>query len=402
MSRYSKNLSGQKQAVFVSPATAYSDSTTIAGFYTEAADGEIGVFMASGALKTTALAAGDQFFIAQKKNSEISKTPLLTYSDFNRRAKTVYSAPVKQVTTIGYNKTAAAGTLGLVLTGTGTKELIVQVRCTSPGNQPFPIEEANVAITNTTTNEYDALLQVINQLNNVFNYNKYEDDSFVVADIQSAGTVTEAASNVTVVLGSKTVTLASAATLATGTYYSIRNKVYKIATGVTAGTTFTLDRPYTGASETIVVASTVDQAGAIAYTDGTTELGIRLEGADVDTHFTVTVDGELESATITKETDWALGAGSGASIVALEKEGQIFAGIGSTANVEFKEDYGQPTAFAVSTTNYDQIFLELFPSIAPSAAAPNFRTQMIQRIILASPTGSGTSPNDELNTVFGV
>jgi len=67
--RYGKTTKGQNMEVFVAGECAYTAQTTYAAFVAaidSLADGEIGVFTDAGAIKTTALASGDKFFIAQK------------------------------------------------------------------------------------------------------------------------------------------------------------------------------------------------------------------------------------------------------------------------------------------------------------------------------------------------
>jgi hypothetical protein len=94
MGRYSKNLAGQKGFVFVTPLNVdYTAHATFAAFIASAAEGEIGVYLEAGTLKTTALAAGERFFIAQKKDGAISKTNIFGFSDIYRKARTAYSAP---------------------------------------------------------------------------------------------------------------------------------------------------------------------------------------------------------------------------------------------------------------------------------------------------------------------
>jgi hypothetical protein len=139
----------------------------------------------------------------------------------------------------------------------------------------------------------------------------------------------------------------------------------------------------------------------MAYTSGTTLLGLRLTGLYDEVHFVVTIDSNMATATVATATEWAQGSGSGDSIIELEKESRFFAGVGSVINEAFASDYGLPTLFAVTTTTYHQIFIEAFNSITPSAAPPLSRTSQIEKIILAVPA-TGNTPNNELQTIFAV
>jgi hypothetical protein len=403
MGRYSKNLSGQKGYVFVGPANVeYTDSTTYAGFVTEAAEGEIGVFLAAGTVKTTALAAGEEFFIAQMRDGFVQKTPIIKYNEVYSRRKTAYSAPVRKVVTVGYAG-SGSGDISLDFTGasvTNPIEFGISVRETTPGNQPFPIQEAYHTVTSSTYDEYTAVAALVTQLNMDTDYQKAYPDSFIKAEILANGALTELTQNLTVVNGSKIITAAGSITIATGAFVSIRGTVYKVAVGGT-GTSFTLDRPFQGTSETIVVASTVDQAATMAYTSGTTLLGIRLTGLRDEVHFVVAVHDNIYAAPIATATEWVQGSGSGESIVELEKEGRFFTGIGSVVNAEFASDYGLPTLFASATGTYDQYFVDVQTILKPSAAAPLSENRSIERVHIAVPS-SGTTPSNELTTILGV
>lgn len=404
MGRYSKNLSGQNQKLFVTPLNVeYTDDTTYTAFVANAVEGEIGVFLDSGAVRTTALTAGLKFFIAQKRDGMINKTPIINWDDNFRKLRTAYDAPVKKVMTIGYNGTS--GDIGLDFTGASASNTLtfgISARETTPGNQPFPIQEGYATVNSSTADEYTVLAAIVAQLNGDFDYQRTQPDRFVKAEILANGALTELTQNLTVVNGSTTITAAASITIATGTLVSIRNTIYKVTVGGT-GTSFTIDRPYQGVSETIAVGSTVDQAATMAYTSGTTALGVRLTSILEESHFVVAGNYNLTLAPITTITAWKLGAGSGTSIAELEKtEGVIFDGVGGTLNAPFKADYGQPTLFASTSVTYNQIFLDFAPKVLPSAGLPTgYEQKQIQRILLALPS-TGNTPDNELTTIFGV
>lgn len=404
MSKYSKNLSGVNQKVIVGTAT-YTDDTTFAAFLANAPDGEVGVFLESGAVRTTLLTSTvNKFFIAQKRDGLVNKTPILDFNDIFRKVQTDYVAPVKQVSTIGYNGTS--GDLGFNFTtasSTNTLTYGITVRETTPGNQPFPVQEGYATVNSSTADEYTVLAAIVSQLNADFDYQGNYPDRFVKAEILSNGAITEfaATSDPTVTNGSVTVTFAANVTVATGALVIFRGAVYKAALGVTAGQVITLDRPYQGATETIDVDATVDLAGTMAYTSGTNLLGVRLTAIEFESHFKV-VGADLNSAdTVTAITAWKLGSGAGTQIAELEAtEGAIWDGVGSTINAAFKEDYGQPELIASTSGTYHQIFLDFAPKVLPSAVPTQFEQKQIQRILIAAPS-SGTLEST-LGTVFGV
>lgn len=403
MSRYSKNLSGLNQKVIVGTST-YTNDTTYEAFVSNAPDGEVGVFLSTGAVRTTLLTAGLEFFIAQKRDGFVNKTPILKYDDLFRKTQTDYSAPVKQVTYIGYN--GSAGDLGFdftLATSTNVLEYGLSIIETTPGNQPFPIQAGHATVASSTTDEYDTLAAIVSQINGDLDFAQYGGDSFVRAEIVSNGSITEfvATADPILVQGSAVVNFVAAITVAAGAFVVFRDTVYKVAVGVAAGTVITLDRPYQGVSETIDVDTTTDQGGTIAYTAGTTLLGIKFTSKEFESHFKVRGTDGFAYDTITEDTAWALGSGAGAQIYELETiEGFIFDGAGSVVNAGFSQDFGIPTPVASPTGTYHQIFLDFAPSIKPSAALPIYEQKQIQRILIAAPS-SGTLEST-LGTVFGV
>lgn len=407
MSKYSKNLAGLNLKVLVSPAVAYSDDATLAAFEQSASEGQIGVFAKDGTIQTIALVAGDEFVIVQKRDGGLNKTPLLKFDEIADVRLTEYEAPVKQVTTVGYN--ATAGDIGLDFTGASPTNALtfgVSARETTPGNQPFPVQEGYATVISTTADEYTVLAQIASQLNGDLDYQGLQPDRFVKAEILSNGAVTEFVEDPTVTNGSKTVTFAGNVTVTTGAHVkfeAIGGPVYRAAVGVTAGTTITLDRPYQGATKTEDVSATVDIAGTAAFTSGTTLLGVRLTALEDESHFVAVGSNGIYSAPVTGITAWKQGSGGGASVAELESvEGILFDGVGSTVNAAFKADYGQPSLFADATDDYDLIFIDLaVKAPLPAAGLPVYEQKQVQRIVLAVPE-SGTSPITNLETILGL
>lgn len=402
MGRYSKNLSGVSQKVFVGTAT-YTDDTTFALFVANAPDGEMGVFLETGAVRSTALTAtANRFFIAQKRDGFVNKTPILDFNDIIRRVQTDYVAPVKQVSIIGYNGTS--GDLGFNFTGatpTNAQTYALTVRELTPGNQPFPIQEGYATVTSTTADEYTVLASIVSQLNGDLDYQRTQPDRFVKAEILSNGTVTALGQTLAVTAGSNQATAGAAVTLAAGSFLSIAGGVYKVAVAVAAGTAIVLDRPYQGLTATVASGTSATTVGTIAYTNGTTALGVRFTGLEFETIFKIAGNLLLQGDPITNSVAWVLGSGAGAQIVELEKQAAFFDGVGSPVNAAFSTDYGIPELLASSTGTYHQIFLDFASSITPASGVPTgYKQTQLQRILIAAPS-SGTLEST-LGTVFGV
>lgn len=403
MSNYSKNLSGVNQKFFVGTAT-YTNDATFAAFVANAPDGEIGVFLDTGAVRSTALtSAVNKFFIAQKRDGLVNKTPILDYNDIFRKVQTDYVAPVNQVSTIGYNATSGDLSWSFAsATSTNTLTYGISARETTPGNQPFPVQEGYATVNSTTADEYTVLAAIVSQLNGDNDLQGNSPDRFVKAEILSDGAITEFAATADPILvnGSKTVNFAAAVTIATGAIVVFRGVIYKVAVGVTAGTVITLDRPYQGVSETIDVDTTVDLAGTMAYTSGTNKLGVKLTTLNVSSHFKVIGLGLLAGDTVTAITAWLLGSGSGLTVREMEKEAASFDGNGAVQNAAFKEDFGVAEFISDTAGTYHLIYLDLAPVLVPGAGLPTYETKQIQRICIAAPS-SGTLEST-LGTVFGV
>jgi len=410
MSIYSKNLSGVSQKVIVGTAT-YTAQTTFNAFIASAADGEVGVFLDSGAVRTTALTAGLKFFVAQKRDGQVNKTPILAFDDILRKVRTAYAAPVTKVIALGYHPTAAASsTFGFDFTGasaTNTLTVGVAARDLTPGNQPFPVQEGYASVTSSAANQYLVASEIVKSLMGSLDYENVFPDRFVRAEILQSSTTTAitVAASLAVTNGSPFVTFNAAPTgaPAVGGYLAIGGTgqlgdVYRVT--AIASTTFTLDRPFTGTTNGALAIANVLTA---PFVSGTSLIGLRLTGLSTDYIFSAQGLGTPSAAATTSSvvTQWVFGSGAGPQIRELEaSEGIIFDGVGSTRNAAFREDYGMPTLISSTAGTYDQIFIDLLARNAPSALPTQYDQRQMQRILIAAPNG-GTL-NSTLQTVFAV
>lgn len=258
-----------------------------------------------------------------------------------------YVAPVKQVTYVGYNGTS--GDLAVQASIANGDEAMVTVVNTTDGRQQFP-KRRYTGIMAGSDADYDVALSIVNNIIGVLNNN----DHIVIGEIVGTGTVTEFgdAADPTFTNGSAVVTFAGNVTLAAGTFVVNSGAIYKIAVGVAAGTTITLDRPYQGETVTVDQSATVDVAGAIA---SITALGIKLTAKNNGEHFKVAVSGVLAGSPISYVTSYNPGSGTYADILALEEEFESYSK-GRTA-----KNYGfsiPAVRFAVTAETYDKIIFE--------------------------------------------
>lgn len=415
---YAKSLSGQSEKIFVVPNIAYTAQTTYAAFVAAAAvvEGELGVFLDTGAVRTTALTAGLKFFVAQKRDGAIHKTPIIAFDQTASKVRTAYVAPVGKVISIGYNTTNTASDIGFVFTGaslTNTLTFGIAVRETTPGNQPFPVQEGYATVTSTTANQYDILSAIVSQLNFDYDYEKAAPDPFVIAEIQqsTATTAITVAATLAVTNKSTQIVFNAAPTGApvVGEYIAIGGTgqsgiVYKITAIAGDTVTYTIDRPFTGATNAALAIANVLKA---PFVSGTSKLGVRFTGiasiGGVFNNPTFVVAGSfgLSTAPVLTTTQWLLGSGYGASIVELEgREGKIFEGVGSTINAAFASDYGQPATFGSAALTYDQIFLNYGSYQIPGANPLDIVSEQMERLHICTVVGSTTGSS--LQTVFGL
>jgi hypothetical protein len=408
MSRYAKNLSGQSEKVIVVPAAAAGTaSATYAAFVASAdIDGTIGFFLADGTLKTTLQAAGESIFVAQKRDGQVHRTPIWKFEDILGRREQLFVAPVKQITSVGFNTTVVASDLFgatpfATATASNTLTFALSVRETTPGNQPFPVQEGYATVNSSTADQYTVLAAIVSQLNADLDYQRLQPDRFVIAEIQQSSTTTAitVAATLAVVNGSRTITFNAAPTGApvAGEYIAIggtgqSGAVYKI-TAIPTTTVYTIDRPFTGATNAALAIANVLKA---PFVNGTSKLGVRYTA--ILNESTFVASGQLNasiSSPVLTTTSFVLGAGYDANIIELEaREGAIFEGVGSTANAAFAADYGQPQKFAVTGGQYDQWFLDVAQSVLPSAVPTQYHQRQIMRVHFAiedSSAAAGTS-----------
>lgn len=410
MSRFAKNLVGQSEKVIIVPASSVTSSATFAAFVASSdADGTGSFFLADGTKKTTAQAAGEIIFFAQKRDGQVWRTPSWKYEDIVAKREQLYTAPVKQISSIGYNTTTTTNNIFptaspfSAASATNTLTFGVTVRETTPGNQPFPVQEGYATVNSSTAVQYDVVASIVAQLNADYDYFREAPDPFVIAEIETnaaTAALTGTATTVAVVNKQKDITFNGTATnIAVGTYISLSGVMYKCT--AVSGNVRTLDRPFTGTSNSALAVANVL---ILTYVDGTTKMGIRFTAILNESTFVLAGNTGLIGAFTQTTTAFVLGAGYGSNIVEIEKQGSIFDGVGSTLNVAFKEDYGQPTALASSTETYDQWFVEVAMPIVPSANPLDIKQSQMMRLHFAAGKSSGgmSGTSGTIATVLGL
>lgn len=178
--KYWRTTLGTNAEIYICGQVAYTAQATYTLFVANAVNGEVGVFLETGAAYDGSVAAAvtDRLFIAVKRTNADGKTIVERSTVFQLNQvttkKTTYVAPVKQVTTV----VTTTGTL------TAGDRLAVTLIETTPGYQPFPTYDYEITakVGETFTAAVTRLVAMINDPTAAINQNR---DQIVVAAIVS-------------------------------------------------------------------------------------------------------------------------------------------------------------------------------------------------------------------------
>lgn len=346
-------LIGKNVNYAASKASATADTATSPELLR---DGAIGFYTETGTLipaAGTGMSTATKFFIAQGTATGCITTPILDKrSTLKTKYNKDYTAPVRQISYVGYN-----GSTGDLQTGTILKndEALIKVIETSIGRQTFP-KQTFTAVLAASASDYDIATALAVNINATpFSDGDTGVNTFIEANAITNGTLAEFDANPTVTKGSLTVTFAGNDTtygagvtaLAIGDTLVLRGGTYT-AVNVVSGTV-TLNRPYVGDSETIDVATTTNAAARVT---SITAAGVKITTLEDGTHFRLAVGGVIEDATISYSTPFNPGSGTPAQVAQLEKDFLGFSR-GSWNRVGPYAAFGAPTLYTDSTATYD-------------------------------------------------
>lgn len=324
-------------------------------------DGAIGFYTQTGTLipaAGTGMSTATKFIVAQGTATGAIVTPLL---DRRSNLKFVqvqdYTAPVKQVSTIGYNGTS--GSLNPTSVILKNDEALVKIIETTVGRQTFP-KQTYTAILAASATDYDIAHGLAVDINGK-NFES-DPDGIVTAEVIANGTLAEFDADPTVTNGSVTVTFAGNDTtygggvteLVVGDFVEFQGVTYKVAAHAVTGT-ITLDRPYAGATETIDVSATTNLA---ARATSITEAGVRLTAKDNGRHFRLAVGGVIEDSDIFYTTPFNPGSGTALQIQKLEEDFASFSR-GWYNRVGPYAKFYTPTLYTDLTATYDMFNIKV-------------------------------------------
>lgn len=361
--KFTRRTKGFNAQVFVVKAINYTTDATIGAFVDNAPEGELGVYDANNALHDNAITAAESFCIAMKmSDGNIKKTPLLKLSEVSV-SKKAYVAPVKQVSAIGWTGTGGSLNAGTVAARDNFELAIIE---TTEGFDPFPTWNF-VYQAKTGDAQIDVVLALAKDINNPNAQQYKNNEPLVTAAVKADATYSNAAltgttPTLTFTKGSTAVVLGGTGgpthNFAAGEYLSVAagatpddaiGNIYKVVAAV-AGTGFTLDRPYEGATQTFSEAEA--EGTRIKKAATFVAVGLVFTTIDNDVHFRIAVRERLEDATITYVTPYTKGVGTYEEVREDEIEGEIFEG-DTAINSEFADKFGKQVVLSAAGETYD-------------------------------------------------
>lgn len=374
---------GQNTKVIVTKATNYAASKTNAALNTalnpaDLADGALGIYgidpilnagnlslitdaaASSGSLINKADFKGKEVIISFGTSGNTINSNPIDVNGIKRINSSAYTAPVKGVFAVGYNRTLTSGSLEYASSGIQRGDeieirIVNQLSEVTGNKLPYEKERYSAQL-KEGEGVYSGLVKLVNNVINRENANSTL-VSIAIPKISSntAGAAAANSATLAAVNGLKTLTSSAAHGIGVSDYVSIAGDLYQAVTG-TAGTTLVLDRPYSGATGTITNATFLDLGASVP-----TELGIEITDKNFYSNIEVTVQGVIIDATLTKVVQATPGSGSFDHVNRLEAYALPM--LGSHDQITSYAHFPKPKA--VEGTTYDLYFMEVQNSYHP-------------------------------------
>jgi hypothetical protein len=250
-----------------------------------------------------------------------------------------FTASVKGVTYIGHNPITGVGSLNTPAVINRGDEAQIKVNNLNEveGGTTIGRTYSGYATVDNAS-DYEIMVNMVDK--NIY----VDDDRIIEAEIVSDLTGGAALTNdANVVYGSKNVT-STAHGLDVGDYVVIEGATYKVT--VSNANDFVLDRPYRGATATVLAADILDQGNA-----DPTEIGLRVTDKFENDNLAIQNGFAIQSANNVKQVASQISSGSYSDINGLEIDFQPHRGqLDNRVSDRIKP---QPNTYAVVNTNYD-------------------------------------------------
>lgn len=328
-------------------------------------------------------------------NQKIRSSDLIKGKNVKAWTKAAYAAPVQAFAYIGFNGTSGALSLA------DATEYRFRTVVTNARHSFLPHKQSGsdfYYITAATADNYAAASSIAAKINHASNQ---RGKVKFLADVLGSGAITEALTTVdtTVTKGSKTVSVVGVHGRSVGDLVVFRDVVYKVAV-VNTTAIYTLDRAYSGPTETIDPDSTVDQVGTIAagnYGIKITAKAIPANNLDLYSQ----VDFDISLAPINgsagdEETVARTGAVRGSGYWEQVRDMEILASghLGYTNKTQFPTDGFTPRA--ISTGTYRIYTIEYFDDVNLGVNV----LRDVKQVMLAFDISGGTTKADALEAIL--
>lgn len=408
--RFLRKTKGYNAQVFVAKAINYTDDTTYAAFIANAPVGEFGVFDGNLAIHNNLITSAEDFFFAIRTTEGVKKTQNFRLSDFSVSPirKKTYTAPVKQISFIGYNGSSGGVNGVTIAAGQNYNVKIIE---TTEGFEPFPTWNYEYT-TKPGDTIVDVLRYIAKKMNDDSALEHIQNSRLLSVKLKADATygnfaLTGTTPTLTFTQGSDVVTVGGTTPthdVATGDYLSIDSAaaptdaigdIYKVRSVPVANGSIYLDRPFTGTTVTLTEAQAEGTRLKKVTAFGTSAVGLEMTTVDNDTTFRIAANDEMRYADITYSTAATQSNGTSDQVADIEREGKIF--YGETAiNTQFASKYGQQDTFTVDGETYDFYHFDAIKTTSGIGTQIEYKGRSNVVIAVAKSTGNVDTTLDTL------
>lgn len=394
----------------VGSAVAYTDDTTYEAFLTNSVEGEIGFFnAATGAVITGAIGATTRFFAALKRDSRVFKTTPCLGSEVTK-AKTAYSAPVKQATDVSFGTRATLTVGNIVYTarlgGTAGNAVTVTVVDPAGNNAALSVGVVGSAITvNLATDGASAPTSTGAQVLAALQASAAAMGLVTVAGTGTMSTVQAAASVANLAGG------AEGTAPAVGNIYQL--EIVDLTPAAQPFPTYMYEY-VAKAGDTLVTVVTafknmINDTTSFANRDrdlivdatSTSDDILTLTAKKYGTTFRILIREKLaEIATVVYAIKAKVGSGYYQQVQMLEQAGDIFAGVTTNypENHATPDEFGKPASLVLAANTYN---MYTWSRWATEASRTPHNQWVNQEFFALAVPSNGTNPSSTVDTILG-
>lgn len=415
-----KILLGQNAQVMIAGAVAYTAQATYAAFLANAAQGELGVFDATALTLVSGAgpaSTSENLFISVMRDGAPERTVSFSIGSLGSITRTVYSAPVKEISTITVNKGGFAALIVADITytavnqGTGGNAITV-VYVVAGNNTALSVAVAGSAITvNLATNGGGAATSTAAQV-----------QAAVAASVAASALVNSAVTGTAATVQAAHAVANLAGAIAT-TYVINPNQSYDIAfLDTTPGyqpmpTYEYIYTPVVNDTIDTIITNLVNQINSTAnianknrdlivtaaYNAGTGV--VTITAINFGTSFRTLAKYDLVNtvgATIAYPQPMHLGSGFTQQVQLLQDAGDIYKGVTTNYPLQGSNpaDYGKPADMTIPGMGYNLYVFEGYAGYRTKT--PGNQQNFFSRVVYLAVPSTGTTPEAQVKALFGL